>query len=349
MYKWWKKSIDLLEIKKKLVTSKKKGRELRSEMVHGDIMYIAASAAKSLLLCPTLCDPIDGSPPGCPVPGILQARTLEWVAISFSNAWKWKVKSLMLAMLYLLSWAVSTWICTNSFYLKFVVQSLSHVWLFVTPWTETHQVSLSFTLYWSLFKLMSIELVMPSYHLIPFSACLQSFPASRSFLWVSSLHQVARLVELQVQHQYFQWIFRVDFLQDWLVLSPCCPRDSQESSPTAQFESINPSAFSLLYGPTFTSIYDYWKNHSFDYMDLCQVLKVAGPLIPRWCSDKEPTYQCRRSKRLGLGRSPGAGNGNPLQCSCLGNLMDRGAWWAIFHGVIKGQTQLKQLSMHVGL
>ena len=52
----------------------------------------AAAAAKSLLSCPTLCDPIDGSPPGSPVPGILQARTLEWVAISFSNAWKWKVK-----------------------------------------------------------------------------------------------------------------------------------------------------------------------------------------------------------------------------------------------------------------
>ena len=53
----------------------------------------AAVAAKSLQSCPTLCDPTDGSPPGSPVPGILQARTLEWVAISFSNAWKWKVKS----------------------------------------------------------------------------------------------------------------------------------------------------------------------------------------------------------------------------------------------------------------
>ena len=52
----------------------------------------AAAAAKSVQLCPTLWDPIDDSPPGSPVPGILQARTLEWVAISFSNAWKWKVK-----------------------------------------------------------------------------------------------------------------------------------------------------------------------------------------------------------------------------------------------------------------
>ena len=57
------------------------------------VMWAAAvAAAKSFQSCPTLCDPIDGSPPGSPVPGILQARTLEWVAISFSNAWKWKVK-----------------------------------------------------------------------------------------------------------------------------------------------------------------------------------------------------------------------------------------------------------------
>ena len=55
--------------------------------------WSSAAAAKSLQSCPTLCDPTDGSPPGSPVPGILQARTLEWVAISFSNAWKWKVKS----------------------------------------------------------------------------------------------------------------------------------------------------------------------------------------------------------------------------------------------------------------
>ena len=54
---------------------------------------LAVAAAKSLQSCPTLCDPIDGSPPGSPVPGILQARTLEWVTISSSNAWKWKVKT----------------------------------------------------------------------------------------------------------------------------------------------------------------------------------------------------------------------------------------------------------------
>ena len=71
----------------------------------------AAAAAKSLQSCPTLCDPTDGSPRGSPIPGILQARTLEWVAISFSNAGKWKVK----------------------------VKLLSLVWLLATPWTAAHQ------------------------------------------------------------------------------------------------------------------------------------------------------------------------------------------------------------------
>ena len=71
----------------------------------------AAAAAESLQSCQALCDPRDGSPPGSPVPGILQARTLEWVAISFSNAWKWKVK----------------------------VKSLSRAWLLVTPWTAAYQ------------------------------------------------------------------------------------------------------------------------------------------------------------------------------------------------------------------
>ena len=86
---------------------------------------LSAAAAESLQSCPTLCDPIDGSPPGSLVPGILQARTLEWVAISFSNAWKWKVK----------------------------VKSLSRVWPSATPWTAAYQAppSMGFSRqeYWS--------------------------------------------------------------------------------------------------------------------------------------------------------------------------------------------------------
>ena len=76
----------------------------------------------------------------------------------------------------------------------------------------------------------------------PFS-CPQSFPASQC---VGSSHQVAKVLKLQLQHQSFQWMFRTDFLYDWLVESPCCPRDSQESSPTPQFKSISSSVPHLL-------------------------------------------------------------------------------------------------------
>ena len=84
------------------------------------------------------------------------------------------------------------------------------------------------------------------------------------FRWVSSSHHVAKVLEFQLQHQFFQWIFRTGFLSDALVGSPCCPRDSQESSSTPQFKSISSSALNFLYSPTLTSIHDYWKNHSFD-------------------------------------------------------------------------------------
>ena len=82
------------------------------------------------------------------------------------------------------------------------------------------------------------------------------------FQWISSSHQVDKVLEFQPQHQSFQWIFRTDFLEDWLIWSPCSPRDSQESSPTPQFKSA--SALSFLYSPNLSSVHDYWKNHSFD-------------------------------------------------------------------------------------
>ena len=102
-----------------------RGRWILYPLRHLESPYSTAAAAKSLQLCPTLCDPIDGSPPGSPVPGILQARTPEWVAISFSNAWKWKVKA----------------------------KSLGRVWLLATPWTAAYQAppSMGFSRqeYWS--------------------------------------------------------------------------------------------------------------------------------------------------------------------------------------------------------
>ena len=84
------------------------------------LIYIAAAAAaaaKSLQSCPTLCDPIDGSPPGSPVPGILQTRPLEWAAISFSNAWKWKVKGKSLGRARLLVWGAIAFSAYLHYYL----------------------------------------------------------------------------------------------------------------------------------------------------------------------------------------------------------------------------------------
>ena len=84
------------------------------------------------------------------------------------------------------------------------------------------------------------------------------------FKWVRSLHQVAKVLEFQLQHQSFQWIFRTDLLYDGLVGSPCSPRDSQGSSPSPQFKSIDSSVLSFLNSPTLTPIHDHWKNRSLD-------------------------------------------------------------------------------------
>ena len=159
------------------------------------------------------------------------------------------------------------------------VQSLSHIWLFVTPWTAAHQASLSFTISWSLLKRPLSWWCHPtiSSSLAPFSTCLQSLGASLSlFQWVHSSNQVAKGLELLLQHQSFQWLFRADFLQDGLVWSPCSPRDSQESSPAPQVEGISSLALSLFYCPALTSVRDYWKNHSFDYKDLCRQSDVSA-------------------------------------------------------------------------
>ena len=109
------------------------------------------------------------------------------------------------------------------------------------------------------------DAIQPSHPLS--SPSLPAFNLSQHqglFQWVSSSHQVAKVLEFQLQHQSFQWTPRTDLLQDGLVGSPCTPRDSQESSPTPQFKTINSSALSFLYSPTLTSIHDHWENHSLD-------------------------------------------------------------------------------------
>ena len=130
----------------------------------------AAAAAKSFQSCPTLCDPIDGSPPGSSVSGILQARTLEWVAISFSNAWKWKVKVKSCPILSypmdcslpgssvhgIFQARILEWVAiyfSNAWEWKVKVKSLSHAQLLATPWTAAYQASPSMGFsrheYWS--------------------------------------------------------------------------------------------------------------------------------------------------------------------------------------------------------
>ena len=84
------------------------------------------------------------------------------------------------------------------------------------------------------------------------------------FQWVNSSHEVAKLLEFQLQHHSFQRNPRADLLQNRLVGSPCSPRDSQESSPTPQSKSLNSSVLRLLHSPTLTSIHDHRKNHSLD-------------------------------------------------------------------------------------
>ena len=102
------------------------------------------------------------------------------------------------------------------------------------------------------------DAIQPSHPLSsPFPPALNLFQHQGLFKWVISSHQVAKVLEFQLQHQSFQWIFRTDLLLDGQVWSPCSPRDSQESSPTPQFKSINSSVLSFLYNPTLTSIHDY--------------------------------------------------------------------------------------------
>ena len=147
------------------------------------------------------------------------------------------------------------------------VQSLSRVWLSATTWITARQDSLSITNSQSLLKFMSIESVMPSSHLIlchPLLLLPSIPPSIRVFSNESALHMR--------WPKYWSFSFSISpsnehpglisFRMDWLDL--WSPRDSQESSPTPQFKSINFSALSFLHSPTLTSIHDHWKNHSLD-------------------------------------------------------------------------------------
>ena len=161
---------------------------------------LPAAAAKSLQSCLTLCDPIDGSPPGPVVPGILQARALEWVAISFSNAWKWKVK----------------------------VKSLSCVWLLATPWTAAYQAPLSMGFsrqeYWS-----GLPLPSPDFYLaftkIPNKAEHRRLGAFKLWCWRRLLRvplsarrsnqSILRKSTLNIHWKNWCWSWNCNTLTTW--------------------------------------------------------------------------------------------------------------------------------------
>ena len=126
--------------------------------------------------------------------------------------------------------------------------------------------------------LMSTESVMSSNHLVLVSSCLQSFPASGSFLmsWLFTSGGQSRSFSFSISPSN-EYSGLISFSIDWFdLLAKESPKDSPESSPIPQFKSINSLELSLSYGSTLTSIHNYWKNHSVDYMDLCRQNNISA-------------------------------------------------------------------------
>ena len=180
-------------------------------------------------------------------------------------------------------------------YINIVVQFLSHVWLFATPWTAAGQTSLSFTISWSLLKLMFIESGMPSNHLVlccPLLLLPSIFPSIRVFSNDLALHircPKQWSVSFSI-HPFNEYSGLISFRIDWLDL--LAVQGTLKS--LLQHHSSKPSilpVLSFLYSPTLTSIHDYWKNHSFDWMDLCRWTFFDGS---SWC------YFCIRGMNTNL-------------------------------------------------
>ena len=157
----------------------------------------------------------------------------------------------------------------------FVIQLLSHVWLFPTPRTVACHVSLSFTISQSLLKLMSTESMMPFNHFI--LCCTLLLP--------SIFPRIRERLALHIRWpKYWSFSFSISSsndIQSWFPLGltgliSLLSKGLSESSPTSQFKSINSLVLNLLYGSTLISLHDYWKNHSFDYMDLCWQSDVSA-------------------------------------------------------------------------
>ena len=146
----------------------------------------------------------------------------------------------------------------------------------MTPWTTACQASLSFTVSWSLLKLMSIESMIPSNHLLlchPLLLLPSIFPSITVFSKESDLHIRCQSIGASTSASFLPMN-----IQGWFPLGLTClislaglsSWNAQESSPAPQFKSINSSVICLLYSPTLISMHNYWKNHRFDYTDFCQ-------------------------------------------------------------------------------
>ena len=229
------------------------------------------SETEVALSCQTLSDPVDCSPPGSSIHGIFQARVLEWVANSFSRGssqtrdqtwvfrikpgsdtfWPWihtQNKLINTQRTYLLGLKLSP---HSSVQFSSVVQScptLCDPMNHSTPGFPVHHQLPEFT---QTHIHRVSDAIQPSHPLSsPSPPALNPSQHQSLFQWINSSHEVAKVLEFQLQHHSFQRNPRADLLQDGLVGSPCSPRDSQESSPTPRFKSINSSALSLLHSPT---------------------------------------------------------------------------------------------------
>ena len=178
------------------------------------------------------------------------------------------------------------------------------------------------------------DAIQPSHSLwSPSSAAFNLSQHQGLFQWVSSSYQVAKVLELQLQHQSFKWIFRVGFLWDWLVWSPFCPRDS-----LGIYSLWRPccTPFSLSRQSFLSKVGAGWPGNKLQP----QVALVVKNL-PANAADARDMGSI-----LASGWSPEEGNGNPLQYSCLENPLDRGTWWATIHGITNSGTQMKRLIIH---
>ena len=233
----------------------------------------AAAAAKSLQSCPTLCDPRDGSPPGSAVPGILQARTLEWVAISFSNAWseKWK------------------WSCSV-----------------VSDSSRPHELQ-------------------PTRLLCPWDFPGKSTGVGCHHLLRGRYYSATKSNELLMwSMQQHEWIWKtLKNKRNWIQKSEYCMIllifKNRQNSPLV-IEIRTPES---MQGGDWFNFLGPWKD-----FPVAQVIKESA------CNAED------QGSIPGLGRSSGKGNDNSLQYSCLENSMDREAWQATVHGVSKSQTRL---------